>query len=246
MSEADAYYKSLIQQGYPPYEALPYTQQYFPQFTDPQMAAPAPPQQQVVFAPVLTGLPSGQGHALPASEHEATTMGWVSLGLFITAMIVAIYAFNSPAWLSGEITEEGEDVTLDMGLSKMQVGLKGFGIPIPYNSFFCEYNWCEEADSAGTAGQAGLGIGILALGGAAFMTFKKQNGPVGAPFGMMAGFVGSAAIIIGALAWYSMFPDTDTLVMEFLDLEMSLGSAFFAAIGSGVLGIAGSITSMMD
>jgi hypothetical protein len=73
-------------------------------------------------------------------------MGWVSLGLFITAMIVAIYAFNSPAWLSGEITEEGEDVTLDMGLSKMQVGLKGFGIPIPYNSFFCEYNWCEESE----------------------------------------------------------------------------------------------------
>ena len=247
MSEADAYYDSLIAQGYPPHEALPYTQQHYPHFAGPRLAAPTPPQQQVVYAPVLTGLPTGQAHALTPTAHEASKMGWVTLGLMVASLVLAIYAVNSAAWMSGEVEEGGEVVTIDMGLSKMRIGMEGFGIPIPYDSFFCHpVDWCGDAKSAGTAGQAGLAIGILALGGASIMTFMKQQGKEVPPFAMMLGLVGSLAIIIGAMAWYTMFPTPDDMVLEFIGLDLSLGIAFYAAIIAGVLGIAGSVTSLMD
>ncbi len=108
MSDARQYYDSLIGQGYPPHEALPYTQQYFPDFQNIESVfdAPdvAPPtlivEQQYVQQPVMV-----MPHTSPGSKTILYVVGGISIavvGLVLLAGLLYV-------WASDLATQENDD-----------------------------------------------------------------------------------------------------------------------------------------
>ena len=115
MSDARQYYDSLIGQGYPPHEALPYTQQYFPDFQNiesvfdaPNVAPPTPiVEQQYVqqpeqfFQQPVMVMP----HTSPGSKTILYVVGGISIavvGLVLLAGLLYV-------WASDLATQENDD-----------------------------------------------------------------------------------------------------------------------------------------
>lgn len=125
--DGQAYYESLVAQGYAPQEAIKYTQQHYPGFGQapaaPQPAVMPAPQPMMAPQPMVTGMPAQQMHPAQVGtivQPMATPSANTSKGMRITngifGMIMSLALIGYSLLVIGMWAEVSEDIEEDMEL----------------------------------------------------------------------------------------------------------------------------------
>jgi hypothetical protein len=93
--DAQTYYDSLIGQGYQAHDAQSYTQQHYPDFAGPAMAAaPAPVMEQPAPANIMMAQPSAYGTLEPPVEAKKRMIApWVAVGVIVLSLVMPYISF---------------------------------------------------------------------------------------------------------------------------------------------------------
>ena len=125
--DGQAYYESLVAQGYAPQEAIKYTQQHYPGFGQapaaPQPAVMPAPQPMMAAQPMVTGMPAQQMHPAqvgtivqPMAAPSTNTSKGMRITNGIFGMIMSLALIGYSLFVIGMWAEVSEDIEEDMEL----------------------------------------------------------------------------------------------------------------------------------
>jgi hypothetical protein len=193
----------------------------------------------------------------PSVGDTTNRMVWVSTGLIVGAILLAILGVMSDSWVVQEESETvelfGTEITTNMS---QESGLRDFSRTVCINeecitvdddlssaydnctsdaSDF-DYNSSETEEicgdlgktaSAGFTGMSIISIGILVMLATLVILFMEYRGTI-IPYSQYYPFVGAGFILLGVVVWYAMLPEGDA----------SLGSSAWLTIASIILAAA--------
>ena len=193
----------------------------------------------------------------PSVGDTTNRMVWVSTGLIVGAILLAILGVMSDSWVVQEESETvelfGTEITTNMS---QESGLRDFSRTVCINeecitvdddlssaydnctsdaSDF-DYNSSETEEicgdlgktaSAGFTGMSIISIGILVMLATLVILFMEYRGTK-IPYSQYYPFVGAGFILLGVVVWYAMLPEGDA----------SLGSSAWLTIASIILAAA--------
>ena len=185
---------------------------------------------------------------------------WVSTGLIVAAILLAMFGVMSDAWAVQEESETielfGTEITTN---SSQETGLDDFSATICVNGE-CEtinddlssaYDNCTteakelefnksqqeefcgelgETASAGLAGMVLISIGILAMVATLVAVFMELRGTM-IPYSQYYPFGGAGFVLLSVAVWYLMLPEGDASLG--VGAWMAIASAALAAIAGG-------------